>query len=492
MKKRQNNYSIKKQLLLCFGGLLCLWVVTLLILNGRFLESYYIKDKEKTFLELHKTLEEEQKKEGRLERIPSLFLRMAEESNTSFLLIDLNSQAVYTNVSDKEVLQNQLMGYLLDQTQETGRLLSKGKNYVMHQSKDPWKKTDYIEMWGKLGEEQQFLFRSPLESIKESVAISNRFLLWSGVALLGGSLVLIWYFSKRLTEPIEELVVLSKRMSNLDFHAVYQGKEMGEVGELGESFNRMSARLKETIGQLKSANYRLQKDIEEKEALEERRNEFIGSVSHELKTPLALIQGYAEGLKEGIYDCEEGKDFYCTVILEETEKMNQLVKNLLRLHQLELGEEEISFFRFDIVEMILGVVQGMEILAQQEEIRIQVENTTPVFVWGAEYQVEQVLRNYLSNAIHHAQGEKLVRIRVEDLGEKVRIWVRNTGNQIPEKDVSYIWDKFYKIDKARTREYGGNGIGLSIVRATMTSLNQGFGVENEEDGVSFWFELEKG
>lgn len=279
-------------------------------------------------------------------------------------------------------------------------------------------------------------------------------------------------------------------MADLDFEAKYTSGGNDEIGELGANFNRMSEKLESTICELKSANNRLKEDIEQKEKLEKMRNDFLGNVSHELKTPIALIQGYAEGLKEGVNDDPRDREFYCDVIMDEAAKMNQMVRNLLTLNQLEFGDEDIVFERFDLTELIRGILQSMEILAEQEGIRVIFRQEKSVYVWADEFKVEQVARNYVSNAFHHADKEKVVEVRIRTEGNKARVTVFNTGAPIAEEDVGHIWEKFYKADKAHTREYGGNGIGLSIVKAIMESFHQKYGVNNYDNGVEFWFELD--
>ncbi len=199
-------------------------------------------------------------------------------------------------------------------------------------------------------------FEVAVESMRESASISNRFLLYIGSVLIVVSILLIWYFSKRITDPIRELARLSDRMADLDFDAKYTSGGSNEIGELGENFNRMSEKLESTISELKKANNSLQKDIEQKDKLEKMRNEFLGNVSHELKTPIALIQGYAEGLKEGVNEDAESREFYCDVIMDEASKMNQMVKNLLTLNQLEFGDEDIVFERFNLTALVKGVL----------------------------------------------------------------------------------------------------------------------------------------
>ncbi len=302
--------------------------------------------------------------------------------------------------------------------------------------------------------------------------------------------LIIYVVTRKITNPILQLADISRRMTNLDFEAKYQSRGQNEVDLLGEHMNQMSEKLEKTISELKSANNELKMDIERKTEIDEMRKEFISNVSHELKTPIALVQGYAEGLKECINDDAASREFYCEVIMDEADKMNKLVKNLLTLNQLESGSEQVIFERFDLMEVILGVVNATAILREQNNISLEIFGSGPEYVWADEFKTEQVLMNYISNAIHYAAGEKKILVSVIPGADTVRVEVFNTGNSIPAEELAHIWEKFYKVDKARTREYGGNGIGLSIVKAIMESFHRECGVRNEENGVTFWFELD--
>jgi Signal transduction histidine kinase len=485
------RHSIKSQMIAIFVGLIGCVLLALLVINMNFLEPYYISNKKTEFVNMYGSLRNAMES-GTIEQQDEAeeLWHMAEKNNMSYLIVDEDKARMFTNVHDMDMLQKQLAGYLLNQVQKKSRILDSTEEYQLTRSRSPWNKEEYIEMWGEFADGSIFLIRSPIESIRESASISNRFLIIIGCFMIVICTVLIWYFSKRLTDPILELAALSERMANLDFEAKYTSGGKNEIGNLGDNFNRMSAKLESTISELKSANNCLMKDIEQKEKLEQMRNDFLGNVSHELKTPIALIQGYAEGLKEGVSDDPESREFYCDVIMDEASKMNQMVKNLLALNQLEFGDEDIQFERFDLTAVIRGILQSMEILAQQDDMRVIFRQQEPVYVWADEFKVEQVVRNYVSNAFHHAGLEKVIEVRIKRQDDKARITVFNTGAPIPEKDVAHIWDKFYKVDKAHTREYGGNGIGLSIVKAIMESFHQKYGVNNYENGVEFWFELD--
>lgn len=483
------KHSIKRQMMMVFVGLVVVMMVVFLIMNGAFLENYYVNNKKDDFVKVYSLLCEEMKNEMIQENVPDSDLnRLAEQNNIAILVVNQEYKPVYMSARSLDMLVNQLLGYLYNKNEQ--QILESTPEYSIAKSMDPRNNTEYIEMWGQFDNGDVFLMRSPLESIREAVKEFNQFVGIVGSIIIVISVVLAWFFSKRLTEPIMELAVLSQKMANLDFNAKYTGSGDDEIGVLGQSFNQMSEKLEHTISDLKKANYELQKDIEQKEKMESMRTEFLGNVSHELKTPIALIQGYAEGLKEGITDDPESREFYCDVIMDEAGKMNQMVRNLLTLNQLEFGEDDVQFARFDITELIRGVIQSCEILISQKEVNVIFKQTEPIYVWADEFKVEQVVRNYFNNALNHVDGDNVIEIKIAQTENAARISVFNTGMPIPEEDVERIWDKFYKVDKARTREYGGNGIGLSIVKAIMESFHKKYGVKNYDNGVVFWFELD--
>lgn len=351
----------------------------------------------------------------------------------------------------------------------------------------------YLESWGFFSDNSTaFIMSTPLSSIRESVDLSNRFLAYVGVIVMASGAIAVYFLSKKMTGPINEISELSEKMSDLEFNVKYEptGHEVEELRVLGNSMNILSEKLRDTIGELKAANIQLQKDIEEKTRIDEMRKDFIANVSHELKTPIALIQGYAEGLQEGMAEEKESRDYYCEVIVDEAGKMNKMVKQLLTLSSLESGNDRTVMERFDLVELIQGVIGSARILLEQNEITVKFEAESPIYVWADEFKIEEVVTNYLSNAIHHAGGEKMIVIRITSEAGRTRVSVFNTGTPIPEEAIPNLWTKFYKVDKARTRAYGGSGIGLSIVKAIVEGHGQECGVENWENGVEFWFTLD--
>ncbi len=501
--------SIRHQITVLFILVLLFSVLIIALLNGVFLEKYYLAQKADVLLDartalasmdLQELMEVEDLgdsgsdywKNGNLDFGEEIG-RSSSRNNLSWVVVTGDNSVMFSWGESAAWLQSKLFGYIynLDGDMESRDVIREMDDCVVQKVYDRFAGMDYVECWGSLEEGYYFLIRTPFDSLQESAKISNRFYLGVGliVAILSGTLVM--FFVRRLTKPIDELTRLSREMASLNFDARYTSHTNNEIDVLGESFNTMSAQLESTISELKSANLELQKDIENKIKIDEQRKEFLDNVSHELKTPIALIQGYAEGLKENISEDPESREFYCDVIIDESAKMNKLVKNLLTLNQLESGKDAVVMERFDLAVLIRGVLQSMDIMIQQNEANIIFEQKEPVYVWGDEFKIEEVVTNYISNALHHLNGERQVEIRIKDAGKKVKVSVFNNGTPIPEEDIPNLWQKFYKVDKARTREYGGNGIGLSIVKAIMESMNQEYGVKNYQNGVEFWFTLDR-
>lgn len=432
--------------------------------------------------------------------------QLSSNTNMSIYLVQIRvyqgsgdiAELAYVYPSDSERLQqvtkNQLDKYVKSiyfgqKLDDNCKMITQTANYSMYNVYDTRVDSNFLELTGKMPDNYWIYLRSNYQSIQESASVSNQFMLYVGMIVMIAGVFIMYFVSNQYTKPILRLAAHAKNMQKLDFSTRYKDNRDDEIGVLGNSMNALSDRLEKTISELKTANNELQLDLQRRSEQEQMRQEFLANVSHELKTPIALIQGYAEGLQENINDDAESREFYCEVIIDEADKMNRMVKKLLTLNQLEFGNDQVIMERFDMTELIRGVANSTRILMEQKGIRLELENSEEAWVWGDEFKVEEVITNYMSNAINHADGEKLIRVFYTRSEDKLRVSVFNTGQPIPEEDIEKIWVKFYKVDKARTREYGGSGIGLSIVKAIMDSFHQRCGVINHEDGVEFWMEL---
>ncbi len=490
------KHSIKIQLISVFIWIMTFTMILCWALNNFFLQDFYSRDLQKTFRSYY-TAVEHHLAANNMDGVRVQLTKMRYEDNISF--IQITSEFVFVTswgnlISDteREEMQQRLLLNIgnaqVGRNEEPNRVteLESTEKYVIQEKTYLASNTSYMECYGKMDNNSFFLMSTPLSGMKESVEIANRFLLITGLSAMVLGIILFWFITQGITNPIFQLAELSRRMANLDFSSRYDGEQQNEVAILGSSMNQMADRLKQTIEELQAANEQLKKDIEEKIQIDEIRKEFLSNVSHELKTPIALIQGYAEGLQEVVNDDPESRDFYCEVIIDEADKMNIMVKKLLTLNHLEFGQDALTPEVFNLSEMLDTVIASNELMGQKQGVTFIKQYDSLCLVYADEFKIEEVCTNYLSNAMHHADGERKITVYIEDAGENIRLTVHNTGRPIPQEDLEKVWIKFFKVDKARTREYGGSGIGLSIVKAIMEAHGQAYGVYNTEDGVAFW------
>ncbi len=459
-----------------------------------FLEKYYTKQKQSAVKEVYKTFDKVEKNDSGFTESDDIqkLNGILEKTGASAIVVDNGGTVLYTYGSEFPLRQRwrDLVFGLGNDKMYKSSIVERTNDYSLLYTEDKGNKMYHYELVSKLSNDSDLVVRLSVENFKESLSITNKFYIGLLIALIVVITILMIILTRRYTIPMLQLAAISKKMSELDFDVRYDGKHNDELGVLGDSMNEMSEKLETTITELKTANLELEKDIKQKEEVDELRKEFISNVSHELKTPIALIQGYAEGLSEGINDNPEDIKYYSDVIMDESNKLNKMVGKLLTLNQIEFGSVKLNLERFDIVEVINSLISRRQILSDKEDVEVEVDAPEKQFVWGDEFYIEEVITNYLNNAFNHVDDRHIIKVQVKENNGIVRVSVFNSGKPIPEEELENIWVKFYKIDKARTREYGGSGIGLSIVKAIMDNHDKDFGVVNHEDGVEFWFELD--
>ncbi len=505
--------SIRVRYALIVAGLIAATVIGSMLLNLAYFETYYFHNKEKSISQMYHLVEsvlgeipaKDSAWDGylQLDSDAELLLRQyCENSNLDLMILEGNrvvvggllggiSNCVFSRGNERE-LNSLIFAYAIGTRYNVENVIGREENYFVCKAYDEDLRTDFLESFGTTKDQRFFIvMRTPLQNMQENILLSNEFhLRTAGLILLLGA-VIAYLLAGRMSRPIKELSVIAGRMGRLDFSARYLGGAKDEIGVLGNTMNQLSDQLEKTITELKEANLELKRDIAKKEAKENMRQEFLAGVSHELKTPIALIQGYAEGLRDGVIEDEESRNWYCDVIIDEATKMNRMVRQMLTLNEIEFGSAKGRMERFDLGEMIRGVLTSYQIMFQQKGVTLKLMCPESISVWADELRIEDVLRNYLTNALNHVDGERVITVKAEEVSERVRVSVTNTGQAIAEEEQEKIWLRFYKVDKARTREYGGNGIGLSIVKAVMDAHGRECGVYNTEDGVVFWFELDK-
>lgn len=488
------THSISYKMTFFIVAVMLLSVVFAGLFGSLFLEKYYTKQKQTAIKKIYSTFEKTFANKTYLtsqDEVRELNV-VCEKTGASAIVINTDGKTLYTYGSEsplRERWRDLVFGIGIGKKYRS-TVVEKTDDYSLLYTVDPTNNNYHYELVSKLSNNSDLVIRLSVENFKESLKITNHFYAGLAIALIIVITILMIVLTRKYTIPMLQLAEISKRMSELDFDIKYDGKHNDELGVLGDSMNEMSEKLEKTITELKSANIELEKDIKQKEEVDELRKEFISNVSHELKTPIALIQGYAEGLEEGITSNPEDMKYYCDVIVDESNKLNKMVGKLLTLNQIEFGSTKLNVERFDIVEVINSLISRRKILTEKNDIDVKVNAPNKQFVWGDEFYIEEVITNYLNNAFNHVDEHRIIEVQVTENNGIVRVSVFNSGKPIPEDELENIWVKFYKIDKARTREYGGSGIGLSIVKAIMDNHEQKYGVINHENGVEFWFELD--
>ena len=488
------RFSLRTKNMLLFVGLFVLLIAALWLINRFGLPSYYLKQQLQ-----------------HLEEVREELVKLASDSTNEDLQLKLNLECERYGIEAILVASGDA-GTILFSAGEgpAGRWLDLGLEQEMHhpvdkiyakeeeyatiETRDPMTRSQKIMCLGHVdraeSERCYYLLALSLTRIQESVQLSNRFLLLIGLGILVIGSCLILLFTKQMTDPIITLSRLSRKMASLDFSERFEGHSGDEIQQLGENINHLSDNLESTIGNLQKANQHLEQDVREKERQNEQRKELLANISHELKTPIALIQGYAEGLRDGMCEDDELRVRYSDIIMDEAARMNRLVRVLLSLDELESGVAQIEKTRFDLAGLIRDISASYEMKSEQAGIRVEMDLPDELLVESDALLAEQIVQNYISNAFHYVREGGVIRITAKPQGETgVFLSVYNEGERIPEEALPQVWNKFYKVDKARTRSYGGSGIGLSLVKASAARLGGGCDVKNTEEGVEFtaWF-----
>ncbi len=485
--------SVRVKLFLMLSLVILLIILFLILVNNFVFGQFYLYSKTNDLKEVYKVINNYYNNPTDID-INSELEKLAIKNNFDILIKDDDNINVFT--SNKDFLSTFGEMNAMTNAINAGELIEENDKFIIRRLKDKKTGVSYILLSAKLDNDYLLYIRIPVSSIEESVKISNNFLyLIAGFTILI-SAVIVTFVSRKFTDPILELNTIAKNMANLDFSHKYRITEADdEINNLGKSINLMSDKLESTIKQLRRTNIELEKDIEEKSKIDEMRKSFISDVSHELKTPIALIQGYSEGLLENVNTDDESRKFYAEVILDETNKMDKLVKQLLELMKLEYGKREFSDKEFNIVELEKEVIRKSKVMLEEKQVDVELKSPEEISVIADDFYIEQVITNYLTNAIKHVEevdGKKSIIIEnvVNVEKNKVRIKVFNTGVNIKEEDLTRIWNRFYKVDESRNRADGGTGIGLSFVKAIMSNYKNDYGVINKDNGVEFYFELD--
>ena len=346
-------------------------------------------------------------------------------------------------------------------------------------------------MLGAVTERYLFELSTSYTSVREAASISLEFTFLIGIVVLIIALFACYRQSSGLTQPLVQITNVADQIAHLDFSQKCPTNTVGEIKNLAESINTMSDFMQTHINELQAANAQLKEDIKIQQAQEAARKDLLANLSHDLKTPIGLISGYADGLRNGMAKTDQEVTEYCDIIVDESDRMMTMIQRLMELFRLESGTVQPELEDFNLSDLLDYILDIFSIEIVRQNIQLSSSYPNEMYIHADYSSVEQVVTNYMQNAVNHISNGHDIRLTVTDTGSHYRLSIYNSSAPISEEECSKIWDSFYRLDKSRARENRHSGLGLSIVRENMDLLNSPYGVSNVEGGVSFWAEFKK-
>lgn len=504
--------SIRRKLFSQLGSIMILFVLLLYIANNLFLETLYIASAKSTISAIYEELNTIDPSEFTSEKLYDIVV------NSGFFLdiivIDEENQKLYSpsnplieRESDTSIPRNgprpddQL--FVINKTDTVDE-----NNAFMIITEDQSNKS-FLMFDGQLENGYSINIRVAMDSIGSNVTFFNQFILGAGVIIFLLSLIASNILSKHFTTPILNIFNTTDRLKKMDFSTTCEVTTNDELGRLAQNINEMSYVLETNLNELALSNSHLQEEINERLKIDEQRKALLNNVSHELKTPLSLVQGYSEGLKLNLRKNVDKADTYCDVIIDEAKKMDALVSQLLDINRLQFGDFPLHKETRDAADFIHYVTRKYKPLFKNAGISFTEQLsclTTSKTLSIDALRSEQVLTNLFNNAIAYTDNQKqlllscLIRpsdtVTSKDTGRTsmdhphLRLTIANSYEQVQADELENWWDSFYKVDQARTRDNGGYGLGLSIIKAIQEADHNLYGVYYEKGMIHFYIDLD--
>ncbi len=499
--KKKDARSIRRKLIFITLVMFLVFIVSEVVFQTVFFEKYFTWRKTSQFKAELKKFEFEYYNEiDNWKGTVDIIRNFEQESASKIIILESDGTLSYiTNTEDtvKDVMKlNDVKSIINDWISKPNSIIniqnSEDVTYTVENEYYDFNYLVCISPIKKNNSTVKIIFAiTPLNEVSDTIEVLNGFYVYFYIIAILIVLILSIFYSNLISIPLINLNKKAKKMAQLDFSEKCDNGRNDEIGSLGETLDFLAENLNDALNSLKESNKQLKDDIEKEKKLEKMRREFVASVSHELKTPISLIEGYAEGLKDDIFD-EEDKDFYIEVIIDESRKMGKLVNDMLQLSKFESGSISLDVKQFDIVSMVNSYIRKLSPIAENEGnkiIIVKYDPSRPIMVYGDESRIEKVINNYLTNAVRYTKNGKNIYVDVAVVNNQVFVEVENEGETIPKEEMEMIWNKFYRIDKSGNKNYGGTGLGLSIVKNILELHKSSYGVENTEIGVKFYFSL---
>lgn len=451
-----NSKTLYYLIVFSVGILLLLWLIQVIFLKVSY-EKYQERNIKQLVNELYYTSDDEL-----LNKIESLTF----DNNTCITYID--------NKGNKLFLNDRVKGCILGPNNMGEKFITEINNssddITGLKLVNPKNNTEGMLYGVKKSNGTIYLF-TMLEDINSTSSLLKSQLIYVTIVAIILAIVISLFLSNKLSEPIVNITNKAKRLANGDFDVHFESSDISEINELSDTLNYLEKEISKT---------------------DEYRRDLMANVSHDLKTPLTMIKAYAEMVRDLTYKDDEKRNNNLNVIIEESDRLNVLVNDILELSKLQANASNILMENFDLIDELHEVLKRYEIIKETENYELITNTVDKAIVYADKKRISQVLYNLINNAINYTGEDKKVYINVIDKKKYYLVEIKDTGKGIDKSDIKYIWDKYYKKDKNHKRNVVGTGLGLSIVKNILTEHNFKYGVNSSKNkGSTFYFEIPK-
>lgn len=462
--------SLKFKIWVYFVLFAALLMIMLWFLQIFFLDTYYEEMKISETREVARSIISKYGNEGLVDYISSISYK-----NDMFIHIESSDGTIIFspgNSLQKRIPDN---AYLMEMSVIRKNLIDSGSNTTSIMLTDPGRKNNTLAYGAYLdntpGNEVILYIFSPLFPVESTVDILASQLRYVTLISLVLAFILSFLISNRVSKPIINITNSASKLAEGNYSVIFEGGRYSEIARLADTLNYTSREL------AKSDN--LHKDL-------------IANVSHDLRTPLTMVKSYAEMVRDLSGDNPEKRAAHLQVIIDEADRLNLLVSDLLVLSKMQSGVETLQISKFALRDTITSILNSYYLLYEQEGFQINLECDPSILITGDEHRIRQVIANLVSNAVRYSSDRKSISIKVSETGNGVRCQISDSGQGIPDEELEHIWDRYYKSSSNVSRNTSGTGLGLSIVKEILLLHHAKFGVESKVgEGSTFWFELGK-
>lgn len=488
MKRLKMSISYKWSIIL---GLMVIALLLIgLVINHFFFYDYYLSHEKNDMLSFSRALDEAN---GDAEVVEELIYEMTNKKQVTIgIVTDSATDSFDYNLLKRHLSRGKNFGAqpTIDYPEDSKKQLEE-EGYFFLNISESLLKLPQLALIYQLSSGEVLLISMPLEVVNQTANIAIKFNVMIAGVLILLSMVVVYFLSKSMTKPIISLSNMAKQISELDFSQRFEGQSKDEMGALGAYINDMSQTLENTLHSLKKSNDQLTIDLAEKEKIVQMRKSFIANISHELKTPIALVMSYTEGIRDNKTLTDEDKKQYLEVIEKEAYHMDHLVKDLLDLTELEYDASSLNIGTLDFSSLIDETLDPYYLWIKEKQLKIHIDKKDMIMIQGDKKRLGQALGNLIINGLDHCPKEGYLSLGVEEEKESIKFKIYNSGSKLDEKNNQELFHRFYKGDVKVKRTLGGSGIGLSILAAVIEKHHGKYGAENKDEGVEFWFEIPK-